>query len=277
MKPFRYLAGIATGLMLMLGAWGGLIYYQWDVPARPDNLSNQYAVVKMQLAREAASPKILIFGGSNVRYGLEAERIGRALGQPCFNMAIHAGLPLRYFFYQARQVARPGDTILLALEYDYYLCKFLTEGIINQIMTQEPAFLDELTPTERVRVLMGAHLEDLWERAQRKGRVLDLAPLRPSQLFLSASGDTLDCSEKSLAYRSRALLRAELGTGHLFSKSQWRAETWTELKAMQEWCKARGIKLIATYPCIYAYPSLQKPLGREFLEWLKQSRSEFPF
>jgi hypothetical protein len=274
MKPHRFLMGLLTGLLLGAGGWAGLIFYQWDVPARPDSGSNEFALAKRQMARQAPSPKIMIFAGSNARFGLEAELIGRALGQPCLNMAINVGLPLRYFFYQIRQTARPGDTVILALEYDYFFKINFTDVFINQVLTQEPEVLAELELGEKIEVLLAARFEDLWSRAWRKGRPPEQSSLQHVRLFSSPCGDALLSSEKSPGYRSRALLRAEMGQPVLTTESRRRTQTWEEMKALRQWCEAHGVRLLATYPSIYAFPSFTQPDHRDFFNWLKQSYRE---
>jgi len=65
-------------------------------------------------------PRLLLVGGSAVHFGFDADRITTALGVETFNYGAHGGLDLTYLLDRAERVARPGDTVLLAIEYPLY-------------------------------------------------------------------------------------------------------------------------------------------------------------
>ncbi len=111
---------LATLLLL-----GGLLYPA-SVAAWYTNLGNSVEsdwVHHMLLRKEAAlalapqPPRVLIVGGSGCLFSVDSAVLSRELGKPVINFCTHAGIGLEYFLARARRHARPGDTVLLSIEY----------------------------------------------------------------------------------------------------------------------------------------------------------------
>ncbi len=82
----------------------------------------QLISVKEALADAEPAPRTLVLGGSSSLFGVSAEKIERATGRPTINMGLHAGLRLDKVLAIGRQVAKPGDLIILTLEPGYLTC-----------------------------------------------------------------------------------------------------------------------------------------------------------
>jgi hypothetical protein len=72
---------------------------------------------KVERLTKLQSPKIVLIGGSSCSFGFDSEIIEDSIGMPVVNMAAHAGLGLKYFLDQVREYIKPGDIVLLSLEY----------------------------------------------------------------------------------------------------------------------------------------------------------------
>lgn len=75
---------------------------------------------KQAYARTLASPKIVIFAGSNGRYSHRCEMLTQALARPCVNASIGVGIGLDFLLAQWRPLLHPGDWVYLPLEYGQY-------------------------------------------------------------------------------------------------------------------------------------------------------------
>jgi hypothetical protein len=85
------------------------------------------SLLQLELLRNTPSPRIILIGGSNVSFGLDAELMQRKLGIPVINDGLHAGLgiaPLR----ELEEYLRPGDKVILSLEYNMFSYKSIMEG-----------------------------------------------------------------------------------------------------------------------------------------------------
>lgn len=75
---------------------------------------------KQAYARTLASPKIVIFAGSNGRYSHRCEELTRVLDRPCVNASIAVGIGLDFLIWQWQPFLHSGDLIYLPLEYGQY-------------------------------------------------------------------------------------------------------------------------------------------------------------
>jgi hypothetical protein len=83
--------------------------------------------LQLELLKNTPSPRIILIGGSNVSFGLDAELMQRSLGIPVINDGLHAGLgivPLR----ELREYIRQGDIIIISLEYSMFASQSIMEG-----------------------------------------------------------------------------------------------------------------------------------------------------
>jgi hypothetical protein len=83
--------------------------------------------LQLELLKNTPSPRIILVGGSNVSFGLDAELMQRTLGIPVINDGLHAGLgiaPLR----ELEEYLRPGDIVIISLEYNMFSYRNIMEG-----------------------------------------------------------------------------------------------------------------------------------------------------
>lgn len=64
-----------------------------------------------------APPRVILAGGSSWAFGVLSPRLEQALGRPVVNLGLHAGLGREFMLREAETAARPGDIVVLSLEY----------------------------------------------------------------------------------------------------------------------------------------------------------------
>ena len=95
--------------------------------------SNHYFAgsrIQLHLLKNTSAPRIILIGGSNVSFGIDAELMQRRLGIPVINDGLHAGLgvtPLR----ELQQYLQPGDVVILSLEYQFFSSQDVMNGDIT--------------------------------------------------------------------------------------------------------------------------------------------------
>jgi len=62
-------------------------------------------------------PRLLLVGGSSWAFGVLSPRLERELGRPVVNLALHAGLGREFILREGEAAVRPGDVVVLSLEY----------------------------------------------------------------------------------------------------------------------------------------------------------------
>jgi len=84
---------------------------------------------------EAPRAKILVLAGSNAYFGVNAQDFARATGRNAVNLAMQGALPFDFYAELARDVLKPGDIVVLPLEYAYY-------GSVHPLIRDRVAFLE---------------------------------------------------------------------------------------------------------------------------------------
>jgi len=82
---------------------------------------------KQLLLEKVPSPRILIESGSNGLHAFNGEILESITGYPVVILSDHAGSSLQDKIARLERFARPGDQVLLPLEWGFYLSEDLTE------------------------------------------------------------------------------------------------------------------------------------------------------
>ena len=109
--------------------------------------------LQLELLKNTPSPRIILAGGSNVSFGLDAEMMQRVLRIPVINDGLHAGLgivPLR----ELEEYIREGDVIIISLEFQLFASRDIMDGDL--------AFLSDWIEYSPRRI---NYLSDPWREA----------------------------------------------------------------------------------------------------------------
>src|ERR1035437_4918237 len=117
----RFYLAVAIGFVLTTLVWLAGLEAQLGAPTPTSRWVFEAYQKKARIAAAKPSPRILIVAGSSALFSLDSAALSRVWGRPVVNMAVNAGLGVHYILWQARQVARAGDMILLPLEYALFV------------------------------------------------------------------------------------------------------------------------------------------------------------
>lgn len=123
-----FLLGVLLALLLLFVGWLLVLH---SLAGRP-HVHNQWVegayAHKLAAAAAIDGPRALIVAGSGAMFGLDSAALGAALGRPVVNLGVNAGILAPYIIDHAEQALRPGDWLILPLEYPLYH----DEGMLNQ-------------------------------------------------------------------------------------------------------------------------------------------------
>lgn len=248
-------------LPLLATAAVGALLFVLSAGAVDDKSFRSVAVLdrKIDLAKNAPHPLVLLVGGSGVHYGISAETIADATGRPAINFGLRAGLGAAYMLFEARRVLAPGDTAILALEFS----AFGSEAAINRISTTVSlarglTWFRSLSWRDRVRYLRALPRSRLisglvaWLRVPRDPEGKD--PVAG----ITAFGDETR-NRPDRASRARlAAMRANPDAPPGFDAG---GDGVRAIRAFVSWARANDITVYAAWPSHMDYPEFQ---GREF-------------
>lgn len=131
-RPIAFIGTMAGGVMAAACLYDGAIELQREAPLPNESWVPDVMMEKMALIRHAASPRTILTGGSSGLYGIDAALMTREGGQECFNMAVHAAMPIEYYLDHVREIWAKGDTILLQLEFHYWQKQSVSSWRLDQ-------------------------------------------------------------------------------------------------------------------------------------------------
>lgn len=106
--------------------------------ARPDAETNWTATIyaaKIRAADAVRGPRIFTVSGSDLLFSLDTSVLSQHLPYPVINFASHAGLGLPYILDRITREMRPGDIVILGLEYELLQDKPEPSQLTVQVVT----------------------------------------------------------------------------------------------------------------------------------------------
>lgn len=79
------------------------------------------------------APRYLLAGGSSAAFAVDGERLRSRYGIPLVNFGLHAGMEAPFLIAIAAREARPGDTLIVAMEPDLLTSPFTAPDLAAQM------------------------------------------------------------------------------------------------------------------------------------------------
>jgi hypothetical protein len=253
-------------LSIVGGAAAAALVYGIAFQASLGRLGNESAAniaewyrFKENVLHATPAPRWVIVAGSSGLYGVSARQIEEALGIRTVNFATHAALPLDYLLAKVQASVEPGDTVVLALEYEFYAGAGAPNTVFSDyILGGDPGYLAGLPWTERLRWMAAASVPGILARlsapAQEQARLIERTRLRVAREF-DDHGARRGHTKASQKPDQRA---AVANAAPLYWLSRWRAirdsPAWERIARFHKWCEARDVRLVATFPPTISFP-----------------------
>jgi hypothetical protein len=269
---WSFLVALLAGFLLMFGLLVGAFCLNLGVPSPSSRWAFELNQKKRHMADQAASPRLLLVGGSATLFGLSAKEIEAQTGCHTINLGTHAALGTSYILRLAEQTARPGDTVLLVLEYELYTYGKLNQAwadkiLVDYIVSRDPAFFHGLSIPEQWNLFMLTPISRLVDGLKNRRR-----PEIPfddsgfgvySVRHLNKWGDlTGHTSAHRLAQRESILkLKSVLGRG-----LPEHPEGFTAIASFCRWAQTNRIRVLATFPNICDQPEYHSPAAQHSIK-----------
>jgi hypothetical protein len=169
----RTLACILLSVTLYVVTFGFLVH-------KPISIGVMHDLYRAKIDYAAAidRPKIVVSAGSSGLYGIRCELIEINLGIPCANMSLNLQMGMTGILEFARRAARPGDVVLLPLEYGVYAGGGYGSTLRQYAIAYDRDLLFALPPERQVWSMfyfdlkwLGAALSETWAYFARGERL----------------------------------------------------------------------------------------------------------
>lgn len=244
----KFLAGLLTGAAVGIAVFATVVTLAVGHPMVETRGFAAAFEQKDEIALGIAEPKVIFAGGSSVDLGISAELAQTRLGCPAVNMGLISPLGAEYLTDKVKQVAKPGDTVVLALEYYCYAwpglsALWLDPMFVQFITAQDPDYLRKLSSWYRWNILARvktAHIATALLRSLGERK-------RETPGNMNNFGDRIDNTPERRPMQAVARTRplAQLVDGLGASPKGFPA-----VSAFVAWAKKNNIKVIAAFPNI---------------------------
>jgi hypothetical protein len=243
------IAGLALGFL----AWCVLVAAQVGAPTDSSRWDAAMLHQKQRLAAERDGPRLLVMAGSSARYGISCAIIEARVGLPCMNLGLQAGLKLRYELDYARRVARPGDILLLAFEYQAYS---ETGGydptLVDYVMARDPRYLRTLSIPALVQFAISVDSKRLVEGLSAR-IARPFAADEPDTVPWNRYGDELYTDAPRQTDSMRVLVHNGVAAATLMNDDAPTRYAKSNLVETADWCRRHSVELWATFPATVHY------------------------
>jgi hypothetical protein len=268
-RATRYIFSFLLGALGAGLIWYALVAAQIGVPTEASRWVYDVITKKVQYAKTVRSPKLVVVAGSNGMFGIKTEMIEREMGIPSVNLASHAGLGVDYVLNTAKEAIKPGDTVLLPLEYEMYDDDARPSTVlVDYIFARDPAYFRSLPFTKRAELVLAVSPSRVVDglmgrvRHRRDANGHESGPYRVEAfndhgdevMNLASLRTEADVAKRDLETASDAVLKGDGGNKH----------GWLAVEGFIGWCQANNVKVLAAYPSTVAYPEYNRPIAEKF-------------
>jgi len=248
------------GLLIKPAGW---------LPKQQDSLSSQFIYFfskrKLEISEKLQGPRFVVLGGSGSLYSVRAAQLSRALEKNVINWGTHADLGLGYKLFNAKRILRPGDTVILLLEYQHYFSTEPSWTLADYVIPHDLAYLQTLPPQELTALLgnltVGEYarkIVDRWYGALADGSLALEAINDAGDLIVNNQRDQKD-------YQKEALNRYPVMGAQILRKP-----SKDKIADFVRWCKSNGIYVVAGFPAFLDYPEYHTAPSSNFFSDIKE-------
>lgn len=116
----RFVLGLLLGLGSVVGLWLLMLAGQLGRPVPSAQWVEKAYAHKLGIAQAIDQPKLVVVAGSAPMFGIDSGMLEQAAGRPVVNLGVNAGILAGYVQHYARQAIKPGDWVVLPVEYPMY-------------------------------------------------------------------------------------------------------------------------------------------------------------
>lgn len=151
MKRFLLQTGLFFALLFLIIAVG--VFTPATPRASGSLLFGQR--IKDSLLVHTPSPRYIFVAGSNISFGLDSRMLEDSLGTNVVNTGIQGSIGLHYMMRHVLDYTRPGDTVILAPEYDQFFGNFVhgDEPLYRTVLDVDMASVKHLTRSQKWNLL----------------------------------------------------------------------------------------------------------------------------
>lgn len=106
---------------------------------------------KWFLLKETPGPRIIFESGSNSHHAIDTDAVSEALGRTAINIADNGGYALEDKLTRLETYTRPGDVVVLPLEWSFYHREKLTDNYVDSLFDSNRDYYQSMPALSRAK------------------------------------------------------------------------------------------------------------------------------
>lgn len=240
----RFLLGVVISFCVLSALWLLGIRAQLNTGTPSSRWVFDAYQHKLAIANTNPKNRTLIVAGSNAMFGINSSLIENYWHRPTINLGVNAGLGLPYILYLTKQIAQPGDVILMPMEYALYLDNGEPNSqIIDYVVARDPTFLQTLSPAQYLYWTFSMSPER-WIQGLRRPHDVPVISGTYGAHHLDLHGDQIQTSEVDQTKENKASVE-HTKNWHYGARAIIEKGGWNEIASFSQWAKINRICVIA--------------------------------
>jgi hypothetical protein len=270
-SSYKYLASAILSFLICLFLYIGLFYFQLGIPTYLSVGIERLYLNKNYYAEHINEPKLVILSGSTAHYGIRCQTIQKEMGLGCINGGTHVGLGIEYLLYRGRTWLKPGDIVLLPLEYKHYKSDgVLSDILIDYVMAFDPEYLNLLDWNTRLNLVMSTSISRLFEGIINRLTQTDFKESYQYEklLFEGKNGD----NDQIIGQKTTQKLKQFIEKIDPLDLADLDIQTagMNSIAAFLKWCQERDILVLATWPNTIWFDAYESQKTEHFFKTIIQ-------
>lgn len=270
-SSYKYLVSTCLTFLICCVVYFSLFYFQLGVPTYLSVGIERLYLNKTNYAEQYHQPKLVVISGSSAFYGIRCQTLQEEMGLGCLNGGTQIGLGIEYLLYRGRTWLKPGDIVLLPLEYRHYKSRgVISDVLADYVIAFDPEYLKLLSWKARLKLVMGTSASRLVEGIINRLTQTDFREsYKYEKLFFEGkNGDNDEIYEAKVTQKFTQIVE-ELQPLDL-ANLNIPTSGMKSITAFAQWCKERNILVLSTWPNTIWFDDYNSPETNNFFKTIIQ-------
>ncbi|MEO1429290.1 MAG: hypothetical protein AAFV71_09550 [Cyanobacteria bacterium J06633_8] len=267
MAYLKYCKTILFSFSVWCVIFFSIVYLQIGIPATGQALwIDELYTIKSSIAKSIQTPKLVIVSGSSSLFGISCKIIHEETGVPCLNGATHAGLGIKYILHRAHSFLKPGDTVLLPLEYAHYKTNNIPGSVlVNYVHEYDPKYLISPDIPNSLRIITGISFNKIVEKFSYKFKPQKSIKTPYQSENINEFGDETGNLKSDINAKKMDNLR-KLKPDKNIGNYNKETNGLQTIKNFISWCNDNNIKVITTWPNTVWFDTYKEQNQQDFFK-----------